>query len=464
MIPSVNYHLWEPCNMNCKFCFATFQDVKKNILPKGHLPKEKAINVIHQLAEIGFEKITFAGGEPTLCPWISDLIKTAKNLGMTTMIVTNGSKLTEDFLKTNKTNLDWIAISVDSLNALTNNTIGRTLSNKKLFDAEHYYPLCKKIKQYGYGLKINTVVNSKNKDEEFVDFIKHSKPKRWKILQVLPMKEQNDLHIEDMMVTNNEFKSFVKKHNILKDNTNIVVETNEQMKGSYAMVDPAGRFFDNANGVHNYSKSINDIGARLAIQQVNYDFEKFIERGGIYNWKDIKSTRNITISGGVASGKSTIGKLLAKKLNYEYVSLGSKAREIAKSKDLDISDFQKYCIQNPSLDKEIDKLFSKECNEKTNLIVDYRLGYKFIPKSFKVFLNVTERVAIERLKKANRMNETYQTLKSREGSFRKQFYNNYGIINYEETENYDMVISVDNQNPNEIMKCIIESFNNFLNN
>ena len=31
--PSVNFHLWEPCNMRCRFCFATFQDVKQTVLP-----------------------------------------------------------------------------------------------------------------------------------------------------------------------------------------------------------------------------------------------------------------------------------------------------------------------------------------------------------------------------------------------------------------------------------------------
>ena len=81
MIPSVNFHLWEPCNMRCKFCFATFQDVKNSILPRGHLPKQDAIEVVLQLAEIGFEKITFAGGEPTLCPWLPDLITIAKEMG-----------------------------------------------------------------------------------------------------------------------------------------------------------------------------------------------------------------------------------------------------------------------------------------------------------------------------------------------------------------------------------------------
>jgi radical S-adenosyl methionine domain-containing protein 2 len=105
--------------MRCKFCFAGFKDVKKSILPKGHLPKDQAIQVVQQLANLGFEKITFAGGEPTLCPWLSELIAEAKSLGMTTMIVTNGSKLTDRFLKENRKHLDWIAISVDSLNSDT---------------------------------------------------------------------------------------------------------------------------------------------------------------------------------------------------------------------------------------------------------------------------------------------------------------------------------------------------------
>ena len=33
-IPSVNFHLWKPCNMKCRFCFATFQDVGQDDLPK----------------------------------------------------------------------------------------------------------------------------------------------------------------------------------------------------------------------------------------------------------------------------------------------------------------------------------------------------------------------------------------------------------------------------------------------
>lgn len=287
MIPTVNFHLWEPCNMRCKFCFATFQDVKHSILPKGHLPKEQAIEVVIQLAEIGFEKITFAGGEPTLCPWLPQLIATAKDAGLTTMIVTNGSKLTDQFLEANKGKLDWVAVSIDSLNSNTNADTGRAIRGTVPLQKEEYFSVIDRIRKHGHGLKINTVVTAKNCQEDMGALIRYAQPTRWKILQVLPMKGQNDLNINLFKITNEQFETYVSNHNCLKDITTIIPESNEQMKGSYAMVDPAGRFFDNTAGMHNYSRPILEIGSRLAIQQVNYNFSKFVSRGGIYNWKNI---------------------------------------------------------------------------------------------------------------------------------------------------------------------------------
>lgn len=270
--------------MRCKFCFATFQDVKQTILPKGHLSKEQAIEVVLQLAEIGFEKITFAGGEPTLCPWLSDLITNAKQAGLTTMIVSNGSKITDSFLQSNQAHLDWIAISIDSLNAETNIATGRAISGKTPLQLDYYVSLIDRIKQYGYGLKINTVVSSKNCNENMGEIICYAKPKRWKLLQVLPIKGQNDFNIDNFKITDDQFQLFIDNHEGLRSITSIISENNSQMTGSYAMVDPAGRFYDNTTGGHVYSNPILDIGARIAIQQMSYDFGKFVSRGGIYNW------------------------------------------------------------------------------------------------------------------------------------------------------------------------------------
>src|SRR2546423_2902387 len=95
-VESVNYHLWQPCNMHCAFCFGRFQDVRAQVLPKGHLGRTESLTVVSMLAHAGFQKITFAGGEPFLCPWLPELIARAKSQGMTTSVVTNGSLLSEE--------------------------------------------------------------------------------------------------------------------------------------------------------------------------------------------------------------------------------------------------------------------------------------------------------------------------------------------------------------------------------
>jgi radical S-adenosyl methionine domain-containing protein 2 len=273
--------------MKCKFCFATFQDVKHSILPKGHLPREQALEVVYQLAELGFEKITFAGGEPTLCPWLPDLIRAAKESGMTTMIVTNGSKLNTRFLETNQKHLDWITISIDSLKSETNISTGRAISGKTPIQLETYLSVIAQVKEYGYGFKINTVVNQQNYDEDMSAFIQEVKPKRWKVFQALPIKGQNDNNINNFTISLEQFDLFINKHRKVQDHTVLIPENNDQMTGTYAMVDPAGRFFDNTKGMHTYSLPIIEIGARLALQEVHQDFGKFVRRQGIYDWTTI---------------------------------------------------------------------------------------------------------------------------------------------------------------------------------
>lgn len=446
--------------MRCKFCFAKFQDVRNTILPKGHLPKEQAIEVVEQLAEIGFEKITFAGGEPTLCPWLPELIKTAKKAGLTTMIVTNGSNLTDEFLLANKQHLDWIAVSVDSIDPLTNIEIGRAVRGKEPLSVEYYKEVIDNVKRYGYGLKINTVITNRNYSEDLSDLIAYANPKRWKIFQALPIAGQNDDGIDSLKVSQEQFLEFVDKHRYLESITNIIPESNYDMKGSYAMVDPAGRFYDNTEGRHNYSLPILEVGARIAIQQVNYDFNKFIERGGIYDWKNNKIfPSRITISGQVGSGKTTVGKLLAEILDYRFISIGNKTRDFAEKKGLSIVQFQELCLTNPELDKQIDLEFSQDCNSSERLIIDYRLGFKFVKNAYHIFLSISDEMAIERLMSANRISETHETVCQRNESFKNQFLNAYGV-DFTVPKHYDLIVNVEQfESAEQIVEFILENLN-----
>lgn len=269
--------------MRCNFCYATFQDVKRTILPKGHLSKVDSLKVVQALADFGFQKITFAGGEPTLCKWLPELISVAKKAGMTTMIVSNGSRLTDAFIEEVNGKLDWISISVDSLSPETNVKSGRAIPGKGTLTDEYLCELVTRINIYGFGLKINTVVNQTNFSEDMTDFIRIADPKRWKVMQVLPIKGQNDGKIEKLTISEFEFQSFIQRH--IEFESIMVPERNEEIKGSYVMVDPAGRFFCNSDGSHTYSKPILEVGVNSAIQEMLYDQGKFIKRGGIYDWK-----------------------------------------------------------------------------------------------------------------------------------------------------------------------------------
>lgn len=280
--PSVNYHLWQPCNMRCRHCFATFEDVKKSVLPKGHLPRQEALAVSALLAE-RFEKLTFAGGEPTLCPWLFDLMEIAKRKGTVTMLVTNGALVNEVFLDRYDGVLDWLTLSIDSVVPDTNVRMGRAVSGKAM-SAETYARIAEGARRRGIRLKVNTVITRHNAGEDMRSWVTELAPERWKVLQALPVTGQNDADFAEIACEEEAFREFVKRHTSLNDRgVRVVPEDNRAMRGSYAMVDPDGRFFDNVDGAHRYSQPLLDVGVDEAWRGVRFSPELFQERGGLYD-------------------------------------------------------------------------------------------------------------------------------------------------------------------------------------
>ncbi len=284
LLPAVNFHLWQPCNMRCKFCFATFLDVKQTCLPKGHLLEADAVKVVEELCKSGIRKITFAGGEPTLCPWLPRLLEIAKQYGVTTMVVTNGTRLEGGLLSMHSTLIDWVALSIDSLNPVVNEWSGRKEPGKQAPDLQWYLERVKSILDAGIRLKINTVVHRLNVDENLAPFISTVKPERWKLFQVLSIKGQNDAVVEDLLIGDVEFAAYIDRHQQQLPHQIIVPETNDDMTGSYLMVDPAGRFYDNVDGAYTYSRPILEVAIENALKDIRFDREKFVIRGGDYDW------------------------------------------------------------------------------------------------------------------------------------------------------------------------------------
>ena len=276
-IPSVNYHLLQTCNMSCGHCYAAN-------LSRKHLGQEEAAENVRSLAGAGFEKITFAGGEPMLYPGLNELIREAKDSGMVTSVVTNGSRITEDWLESMRGRLDWIALSIDSVKSVTNEMSGRATSLGPM-TAEEYLRTARSIKLHGVRLKINTVVILYNHEEDMSEFIRAAEPERWKIMQELTVAGQNDESMHIFQVTADQFKAYVERHReVERDGIVVIPEDNDMMTGSYAMVDPLGRFFDNVDGRYSYSRPILEVGVVDALKDVRIDADRFEGREGFYDW------------------------------------------------------------------------------------------------------------------------------------------------------------------------------------
>lgn len=278
MITTVNFHLTKACNMKCEYCFAEFNNVDSQIDLTNQL------KTIKLLKEYGFKKINLVGGEPFLIKHFEELLKYASELGFITSIVTNGTLITDKFLNQMHTFIDMIGVSIDSLNANTNSKIGRKTSTMTP-DQNYYLNLCKQIKSYEIDLKINTVVSKFNFDESYKDFITDVEPIRWKIFQVLEIEGENS--IKDLKISNEEFKHFINNNHI--DGLSIIGEDNELMTGSYIMIDPMGRFFDNTNGGYALSHQISEIGVKKALSEIKFSVDKFILRDGNYHEHKIKN-------------------------------------------------------------------------------------------------------------------------------------------------------------------------------
>lgn len=121
-----------------------------------------------------------------------------------------------------------------------------------------------------------------NQNEVLSHFIGQAKPERWKIFKILPVLGQNSDDISGLEITDAEFQHFLDINKDLPQGIAIVPENNDAMTGSYLMIDPAGRLFDNTKGVYTYGEPILKAGINSALKGIYQDYGKFIERKGLY--------------------------------------------------------------------------------------------------------------------------------------------------------------------------------------
>ena len=251
--------------------------------------------MIEDLSSSGVEKINFVGGEPMLHPHLEAWIVASKSCGLTTSIVSNGTRMTEGWLTKMRPHLDWLGLSIDASNDEMHALMGRGLKGEIASGFSRHLELSTKVweiaRRLGYGLKLNTVVTSVNSDDDMSELVGFLKPHRWKIFKVLRIEGENDGRVEPLLISQEQFEEYMVRHRrYLQDfeGTQIVSEDNEDMLGTYAMIDPQGMVYTNLHSRYHYSKqSVGDIGFLAAWAQVRDGFSDigFENRGGKWNWR-----------------------------------------------------------------------------------------------------------------------------------------------------------------------------------
>ncbi|MDH0445078.1 viperin family antiviral radical SAM protein [Stutzerimonas stutzeri] len=287
----INWHLTEACNYRCQYCYAAWSesacrrelihDPERTTALLSELyrffrPGNRA-NPLASRMSWNSVRLNLAGGEPLLhADKLPAIVSQARALGFEVSMISNGSRLTRELLDQLVPQLTWLGISIDSASPETNRTIGRIDRRGRLLDLDDLAAGLALVRQTNPGLhlKLNTVVNQFNHAEDLSALIRRFAPEKWKVLRMLPVVNQH------LTVSDEQFAAFVARHRTF---ANILcAEDNQDMRESYLMVDPHGRFFQNspliAGQGYAYSRPILEAGAEAAFAQMAFAPERFNAR------------------------------------------------------------------------------------------------------------------------------------------------------------------------------------------
>lgn len=217
-------------------------------------------------------------------PQIIRCCQMAKEIGFTVTMVSNGSLLTKQKVSEMKGIVDWIGLSIDSIDDDIEKEVGRHC--KGLNHIDNVISVADYAHEYAINIKLNITVLKQSYMQDFTDFIRKINPKRVKAFQVLRVEGENEEHFDKYSITDEQFSQFKKNHcSLLENGESIIFEGGDMMIDSYLMLDPLGRIMLNSNGIKSFLP-FSEINIRNIEGIVNS--EKYIERGGDYDWENSK--------------------------------------------------------------------------------------------------------------------------------------------------------------------------------
>lgn len=173
----------------------------------------------------------------------------------------------------------------------------------------------------------------------------------------------------------------------------------------------------------------------------------------------------ITLFGLAGTGTSTVGKMLAKKLNYEFTSSGNMFRSWAEENGMTMEEADVFLKENPETHLKIDESIKKYGQDNDNFIIDSRMAWFFVTDSIKIKLACDDEARFKRIAESNGkgriayqnedLNKTREKTLKRQADHQEIITKLYGVEDMNDDKHFDLVIDTTCISPSKVLSRII---------
>ncbi len=157
----------------------------------------------------------------------------------------------------------------------------------------------------------------------------------------------------------------------------------------------------------------------------------------------------ITISGVPGSGKTSVAKIVAERLGLPFYSVGDFRGQMAMDRGMTIDELNALGETDKSTDTLADNYQKRLGKNGDDFVIEGRLSWHFIPRSFKVFLDCALQESARRVfsshherpdeAKRDSIEDVRTELDARMASDKRRYAAIYGV-DYMDKNHYDLVV------------------------